>query len=107
MYAAALRRIAPSAPAETDAHSPPAWIYRDPEFFERERATIFRKSWQPYAAEMAAYRVEELVPFGRSSLRPRAVNWKNVADNFSDGLHINVAPESGLPQPPAPGWSHG
>src|SRR6185437_4751838 len=25
------------------------------------------------------------------SLRPRAVNWKNVADNFSDGLHIPVA----------------
>ena len=46
MYAAALRRIAPSAPAETDAHSLPAWIYRDPEFFERERAMIFRQSWQ-------------------------------------------------------------
>ena len=24
-------------------------------------------------------------------MRPRAVNWKNVADNYSDGLHINVA----------------
>ncbi|HYC10280.1 MAG TPA: RHO alpha subunit C-terminal catalytic domain-containing protein, partial [Steroidobacteraceae bacterium] len=31
------------------------------------------------------------VPLGRVTLRPRAVNWKNVADNFSDGLHINVA----------------
>ena len=28
---------------------------------------------------------------GRVSMRPRAVNWKNVTDNFSDGLHINVA----------------
>ena len=28
---------------------------------------------------------------GRITLRPRAVNWKNVADNYSDGLHINVA----------------
>ena len=28
---------------------------------------------------------------GRVTLRPRAVNWKNVADNYSDGLHINVA----------------
>ena len=25
------------------------------------------------------------------TLRPRAVNWKNVADNYSDGLHIPIA----------------
>ncbi|HVN45337.1 MAG TPA: aromatic ring-hydroxylating dioxygenase subunit alpha [Steroidobacteraceae bacterium] len=212
MNAAALRRIAPAAPAEAGAQSLPAWIYRDPEFFERERQAIFRQSWQlvchlsdvprtgdfhtfdflgesllvvrsaqgvrafhnvcrhraarlldgprgscgaritcpyhawsyaldgrlvgvpqreafggldaarhglapvehevfqgfifvrlapglpsvaemaaPYAHELAAYRLEELVPCGRTSRRARAVNWKNVADNFSDGLHINVA----------------
>ena len=45
----------------------------------------------PYAHEMAAYRMEELVPQGRVTLRPRSVNWKNVADNYSDGLHITVA----------------
>src|ERR1700693_97559 len=45
----------------------------------------------PYAHELAPYRLEELVPLGRVTLRPRAVNWKNVADNYSDGLHINVA----------------
>jgi len=45
----------------------------------------------PYLHEMKPYRFEDLVPMGRVSLRPRAVNWKNVADNFSDGLHINVA----------------
>ena len=45
----------------------------------------------PYAEELAAYRLEELVPQGRVTLRPRAVNWKNVADNYSDGLHIPVA----------------
>lgn len=45
----------------------------------------------PYAEELAAYRMEELVPQGRVTLRPRSVNWKNVADNYSDGLHINVA----------------
>jgi phenylpropionate dioxygenase-like ring-hydroxylating dioxygenase large terminal subunit len=45
----------------------------------------------PYAHEMAAYRMEELVPQGRVTLRPRAVNWKNVADNYSDGLHITAA----------------
>ncbi len=45
----------------------------------------------PYVHEFAPYRMEELVPLGRVTLRPRAVNWKNVADNYSDGLHINVA----------------
>jgi phenylpropionate dioxygenase-like ring-hydroxylating dioxygenase large terminal subunit len=51
-----------------------------------------REMAAPYANELAAYRMEDLVPQGgRVSLRPRAVNWKNVADNFSDGLHIPVA----------------
>jgi phenylpropionate dioxygenase-like ring-hydroxylating dioxygenase large terminal subunit len=50
-----------------------------------------REMAAPYAEELAPYRMEELVPMGRVSLRPRAVNWKNVADNFSDGLHIPVA----------------
>jgi carnitine monooxygenase subunit len=45
----------------------------------------------PYTADLAAYRMEELVPQGRVTLRPRAVNWKNVADNYSDGMHIDVA----------------
>jgi phenylpropionate dioxygenase-like ring-hydroxylating dioxygenase large terminal subunit len=45
----------------------------------------------PYAEEIALYRLEELVPLGRVTLRPRPVNWKNVADNYSDGLHITVA----------------
>ncbi|HET7756532.1 MAG TPA: aromatic ring-hydroxylating dioxygenase subunit alpha [Steroidobacteraceae bacterium] len=213
MPATSLQRIDPAAPADLDAYSLPAWIYRDPEFFERERQTIFRTAWQivchvsdlpragdfhtleflgesvlvlrgddgavrafhnvcrhraarlldgprghcgrritcpyhawsyaldgrlvavpqretfagldtarhglvplehevymgfifvrfapglpsvremaaPYERELAACRFEELVPHGRVSFRPRAVNWKNVADNFSDGLHINVA----------------
>jgi phenylpropionate dioxygenase-like ring-hydroxylating dioxygenase large terminal subunit len=209
----------PSSPApagtaaEEEGHSLPAWIYRDPEFFEREKTAIFRKSWQvvchvndvprtgdfhsleflgesivvlrgedgqlrafhnvcrhraarlidgskghcgrrvtcpyhawtysldgrlvavpdrqafpgldtarhglssldlevfmgfvfvrlepglpsvrdmaaPYAQEMALYRMEELVPNGRVTLRQRHVNWKNVGDNYSDGLHITVA----------------
>ena len=36
-------------------------------------------------------RFEELQAIGRITLRPRDVNWKNVADNYSDGLHIKVA----------------
>jgi phenylpropionate dioxygenase-like ring-hydroxylating dioxygenase large terminal subunit len=45
----------------------------------------------PHEAEIAPYRFDELRALGRVTLRPRAVNWKNVADNYSDGLHINVA----------------
>jgi len=50
-----------------------------------------REMCAPYANELAAYRMEELVPQGRMTLRPRDVNWKNVADNYSDGMHIPVA----------------
>ena len=45
----------------------------------------------PYEDEVAPYRFEDLRAFGRVTLRPRAVNWKNVGDNYSDGLHIAVA----------------
>ena len=45
----------------------------------------------PYEAEVAPYRFEDLRAVGRVTLRPRTVNWKNVADNYSDGLHIPVA----------------
>jgi carnitine monooxygenase subunit len=50
-----------------------------------------REMAAPYSDELAAYRMEDLVPLGRVTLRPRHVNWKNVADNYCDGLHINVA----------------
>jgi phenylpropionate dioxygenase-like ring-hydroxylating dioxygenase large terminal subunit len=46
---------------------------------------------KPYEHEIAAYRMEELVPLGRVTLRPRDLNWKQIADNYSDSLHINVA----------------
>ncbi|WBO22466.1 aromatic ring-hydroxylating oxygenase subunit alpha [Sphingomonas abietis] len=45
----------------------------------------------PYEAEIALYRFEDLRAFGRVTLRPRTVNWKNIGDNYSDGLHIAVA----------------
>jgi phenylpropionate dioxygenase-like ring-hydroxylating dioxygenase large terminal subunit len=50
-----------------------------------------REMLAPYLQELAGYRMEELVPQGRVTLRPREVNWKNVADNYADGLHIPVA----------------
>lgn len=45
----------------------------------------------PHEEEVAPYRFEELEALGRITLRPRDVNWKNIADNYSDGLHIAVA----------------
>ena len=45
----------------------------------------------PYEPELAAYRLEELQPLGRVTLRTRQVNWKNVTDNYSDAMHITVA----------------
>ncbi len=45
----------------------------------------------PYEAEIAPHSFEDLVPQGRVVLRPRPVNWKNIADNYADGLHIPVA----------------
>jgi len=50
-----------------------------------------REMAAPYIDELAPYRMEELVPQGRATLRSRAVNWKNVGDNYSDGMHITVA----------------
>ena len=45
----------------------------------------------PYDAELAPYGLEDMVPQGRVTLRPRPVNWKNIADNYADALHIPVA----------------
>jgi carnitine monooxygenase subunit len=45
----------------------------------------------PYADQIAPYRFEALRALGRVTLRPRSVNWKNVGDNYSDGLHIAPA----------------
>jgi carnitine monooxygenase subunit len=45
----------------------------------------------PYEAMIAPYRFPEMRAFGRVTLRPRAVNWKAIADNYSDALHIPIA----------------
>ena len=44
----------------------------------------------PYEDEVAPYRFKELRVIGRVTIRPRALNWKTIADNYSDGLHIPV-----------------
>ncbi len=45
----------------------------------------------PYLDEILPYRIDEMQPLGRVTLRPRAVNWKQIADNYVDALHIPVA----------------
>jgi len=44
----------------------------------------------PYEHEVAPYKFEELRAIGRVTLRGRELNWKTIADNYSDGLHIPV-----------------
>jgi phenylpropionate dioxygenase-like ring-hydroxylating dioxygenase large terminal subunit len=44
----------------------------------------------PYADEVALYRFKDLRAIGRVTLRPRPLNWKTIADNYSDHLHIPV-----------------
>jgi len=44
-----------------------------------------------YVGEIVPYRFEDVRALGRVTLRPRRVNWKNIGDNYSDGLHIAVA----------------
>jgi phenylpropionate dioxygenase-like ring-hydroxylating dioxygenase large terminal subunit len=50
-----------------------------------------RQMLAPYAGEIAAYRLEELRALGRVTLRPRAVNWKIIGENYCDAQHIEVA----------------
>ena len=45
---------------------------------------------RPYEQEVAPYRFADLRAIGRVTLRPRPLNWKTIADNYSDGLHIPV-----------------
>lgn len=45
----------------------------------------------PYDSEIAPYRLEAMRRIGDVRTRDRAVNWKNVGDNYSDNLHIPVA----------------
>jgi phenylpropionate dioxygenase-like ring-hydroxylating dioxygenase large terminal subunit len=44
----------------------------------------------PYEDEVARYRFEDLRVMDRVTLRPRPLNWKTIADNYSDHLHIPV-----------------
>ena len=45
----------------------------------------------PYLDEIEQYKLNEMKPLGRITMRPRNVNWKQIADNYVDALHIPVA----------------
>ncbi len=45
----------------------------------------------PYETEIAPYKFAEMRRIGEVRTRPRAVNWKQIGDNYSDNLHIPVA----------------
>ena len=44
----------------------------------------------PYEREVASYQFDALRVMGRVTHRPRALNWKTIADNYSDHLHIAI-----------------
>lgn len=44
----------------------------------------------PYDEEVSPYRFADLRAIGRVTLRQRQLNWKTIADNYSDGLHIPI-----------------
>ncbi|HET7606480.1 MAG TPA: aromatic ring-hydroxylating dioxygenase subunit alpha [Sphingomicrobium sp.] len=44
----------------------------------------------PYEEEVTPYCFQDLRVMGRMTLRPRPLNWKTIADNYSDHLHIPV-----------------
>jgi phenylpropionate dioxygenase-like ring-hydroxylating dioxygenase large terminal subunit len=45
----------------------------------------------PYAAEISGCRFDQLRALGRVTLRPRAVNWKIIGENYCDAQHVRVA----------------
>ena len=49
------------------------------------------EQFKPYIGEIEQYKLEEMRPLGRITMRPRNVNWKQIADNYVDALHIPVA----------------
>ena len=44
----------------------------------------------PYEEEIEPYRFKELRALQQVRLRDRPLNWKTIADNYSDHLHIPI-----------------
>ncbi|MEO7864589.1 MAG: aromatic ring-hydroxylating dioxygenase subunit alpha, partial [Sphingomicrobium sp.] len=55
-----------------------------------ERLPSVAEIMAPYDSEITPYRFENLRAIGRVTLRQRDLNWKTIADNYSDHLHIPI-----------------
>jgi phenylpropionate dioxygenase-like ring-hydroxylating dioxygenase large terminal subunit len=53
-------------------------------------ASCVAEMMAPYEDEVQPYRFEELRSLAPVRNRPRELNWKTIADNYSDGLHIPI-----------------
>ena len=53
--------------------------------------TTVAEQFAPALPDLLPYRFEELKPLGSVTLLYRDVNWKQIADNYVDALHIPVA----------------
>ncbi len=49
------------------------------------------EQFAPALDDLLPYQFEALEPLGRVTLRKRRVNWKQIADNYVDALHIPIA----------------
>ncbi|HVC02883.1 MAG TPA: aromatic ring-hydroxylating dioxygenase subunit alpha [Steroidobacteraceae bacterium] len=47
-------------------------------------------TWQPFLAELAPYRIEEMVPLGPISLEHWDVDWKLAMDNYLESYHVPI-----------------
>ena len=46
---------------------------------------------RPLEEEIAPYRIPAMSALGRITIRPRAMNWKVIVENYLDALHVPVA----------------
>lgn len=49
------------------------------------------EQFAPAMEDLSPYHFDELLPLGRVTYREREVNWKQIADNYIDALHIPIA----------------
>ncbi len=56
--------------------------------FEGAGEATVAERFQPYAAELALYRVPEMRPLWAPWSRELEVDWKNVLDNYLEGYHV-------------------
>lgn len=81
------RKDHPLAPVRTEIFLGFVWV----KLSGAEDGPGVAAQFAPYLDEILPYRIEDMTPLGRITLRPRKVNWKQIADNYVDALHIPVA----------------